>query len=133
MVIVLWLPVSLFSFAWSQTHFPQRRGVMVQLREGGLRVQYSSPASFGAGVRGSGFAWISYSFRYGVRPYSVWYFDPQFRVTEVSLPLWLLAAICLAWPVTSFILARRKRKRGFPVEPKPSRECRGDWLTGTRP
>ena len=33
-----------------------------------------------------------------------------------SLPLWLLAFLCLAWPVTSFLLARRRRGRGFPVE-----------------
>ena len=34
------------------------------------------------------------------------------------IPLWLLAAICLAWPVTSLLLARRRRKgRGFAVEP----------------
>ena len=36
----------------------------------------------------------------------------------VSLPLWLPCVICLAWPVTSFIIARRRHKRGFPVEPK---------------
>ena len=36
----------------------------------------------------------------------------------ISIPLWLLAAICLAWPVTSLLLARRRRKgRGFAVEP----------------
>ena len=34
----------------------------------------------------------------------------------VSIPLWLPAAVCLAWPVTSFLLARRTRRRGFPVE-----------------
>ena len=36
----------------------------------------------------------------------------------VSVPLWLLALLCLAWPVTSFIIHRRRHKRGFPVEPK---------------
>jgi hypothetical protein len=36
------------------------------------------------------------------------------------IPLWLLAFICLAWPVTSFIVARRRRKgRGFEVEARP--------------
>ena len=35
----------------------------------------------------------------------------------VVVPLWLVAFLCLAWPVTSFILARRRRKgRGFEVE-----------------
>ena len=41
-----------------------------------------------------------------------------FVLTSVRLPLWLLAAICLAWPVTSFIIHRRRHKRGFPIEPK---------------
>jgi hypothetical protein len=43
--------------------------------------------------------------------------------TFYTIPLWLLSAICLAWPVTSFILARRKPKRGFPVEPKAGGEA----------
>jgi hypothetical protein len=34
----------------------------------------------------------------------------------LSIPLWLLAFLCLAWPVTSFLLARRRRGRGFEVE-----------------
>src|SRR5688572_174477 len=39
------------------------------------------------------------------------------KVTTLRLPLWLLAAICLVWPVTSLLLARRRRKgRGFTVE-----------------
>ena len=38
-------------------------------------------------------------------------------VTWIAVPLWLLAFLCLAWPVTSFILARRRRKgRGFEVQ-----------------
>ena len=38
----------------------------------------------------------------------------------VEIPLWLLAFICLAWPGTSFILARRRRKaRGFEVGARP--------------
>src|SRR5688572_13440184 len=38
------------------------------------------------------------------------------RLYLFSMPLWLLAFLCLAWPVTSFLLARRRRGRGFPVE-----------------
>ena len=42
------------------------------------------------------------------------------KSVDVRVPLWLLAAICLAWPVTSLLLARRRRKgRGFAVEPDP--------------
>jgi hypothetical protein len=37
---------------------------------------------------------------------------------DLDVPLWLLSVICLAWPVTSLLLARRRRKgRGFAVEP----------------
>ena len=35
--------------------------------------------------------------------------------TWVTFPLWLLAAVCLAWPTTSFLLARRRQGRGFEV------------------
>jgi hypothetical protein len=37
-------------------------------------------------------------------------------MTSLRIPLWLLAAVCLAWPVTSFIVARWRRGRGFEVE-----------------
>jgi hypothetical protein len=33
-----------------------------------------------------------------------------------SVPFWLLAAVCLPWPVTSFLVRRRRRGRGFEVE-----------------
>ena len=44
-------------------------------------------------------------------------------VTVITLPLWLLAFLCLAWPVISFVIARRRRRwRGFEVEVR-SEEC----------
>src|SRR5688572_7239424 len=40
-------------------------------------------------------------------------------VTHIRVPLWLLAFLCLAWPVTSFIVARRtRRSRGFEMGAK---------------
>jgi hypothetical protein len=33
----------------------------------------------------------------------------------VCAPMWMISLICLAWPVSSFIIARRRHKRGFPV------------------
>lgn len=39
-----------------------------------------------------------------------------------DIPLWLLAVLCLAWPVISFIVHRRKRQRGFTVEAVGTRE-----------
>ena len=42
---------------------------------------------------------------------------------HVVIPLWLLAVLCLAWPVTSFVIARRRRgTRGFDVEPSQRAE-----------
>jgi hypothetical protein len=41
-----------------------------------------------------------------------------FSYVSVSVPLWLLATICLAWPVTSLLVRRRRRGRGFEVEAK---------------
>jgi hypothetical protein len=47
-------------------------------------------------------------------------YGPEWISYVVRLPLWLLCAICLAWPVTSFVIARRRRKgRGFEVEARP--------------
>ncbi len=46
---------------------------------------------------------------------SVWY-HPSIPLLNIRIPLWLLAALCLAWPVTSFIVGRRRRRRGFAVE-----------------
>src|SRR5688500_15156224 len=40
------------------------------------------------------------------------------KVTEVTSPLWLIAAVCLGWPVTSLVVRRRRRGRGFEVEGK---------------
>jgi hypothetical protein len=36
----------------------------------------------------------------------------------LTLPLWFVSALCLAWPVTSLLVRRRRRGRGFEVEAK---------------
>ena len=51
------------------------------------------------------------------RPRYLYYSDADTTTVVVGVPLWLLSLLCLAWPVSSFIIARRKQKRGFPVEP----------------
>jgi hypothetical protein len=56
-----------------------------------------------------------------VRPsaWPSWYFERMSHgsLSIIFIPLWLLAAVCLAWPVTSLLLARRRGKgRGFAVE-----------------
>ena len=58
------------------------------------------------------------------------YFDSvladQFWVTvewrdiyHVHVPLWMVALLCLAWPVMSFVM-RKRRRRGFEVEARTS-------------
>ena len=42
----------------------------------------------------------------------------NFALKVYMIPLLPVAFACLAWPVTSFVVARRRRRRrGFPVEP----------------
>jgi hypothetical protein len=41
------------------------------------------------------------------------------RYWTLRMPFWLLAVLCLAWPVTSLLLVRRRRKgRGFEIRMK---------------
>lgn len=54
--------------------------------------------------------WPSYNDYSLTNPYA------SYRQRIVTLPLWLLCAFCLAWPVASFHVQRRRRRRGFPVD-----------------
>src|SRR5688572_21687111 len=51
---------------------------------------------------------------------------PRFVVAILQIPFWLLAAVCLAWPVTSFLVRRRRRGRGFEVETKAAGDPAAD-------
>src|SRR5688572_15106528 len=43
--------------------------------------------------------------------------NPSHDVGFIWLPIWATAMLALAWPVTSFVIARRRRRgRGFEVE-----------------
>ena len=64
---------------------------------------------------------------YYARPRYESSFSPGFRMHQVSIPVWLLAVFCLAWPVTSFLVRRRRRGRGFAVETKTA----GDPVTAS--
>ena len=117
--LLLWLPLSFYFFV-------------------GLFTPLSSTTSVGGGVRfvyyPSAFSW---SCSYGQRP-------PEFKghpavffpqvlqwpegVYVLDIPLWLLAFLCLAWPVTSFIIHRRRHKRGFPVV-QPELSCQKSELS----
>lgn len=63
-----------------------------------------------ARVRTSDALWPNYSAESTSNPYV------SYRLRTVRLPLWLLCALCLAWPMTYWIAQRRKRTRGFSIE-----------------
>jgi hypothetical protein len=55
-------------------------------------------------------------FSSAVRSDVLWPSLNRIKGYQLVLPLWILAAICLAWPTTAFVARRRKRQRGFLVE-----------------
>lgn len=117
-VLLAWIPVSLFVIVEAAT--PRVRvevdftSVAVQIIQGdpprrilhnpGLRLyrQVFGPAPYGL-----------------LLPGTMRFNGPDFGMREIRVPLWIVSFLCLAWPVTSFIVARRGRKgRGFEVEAK---------------
>lgn len=55
-------------------------------------------------------------------------FDDDGMTVFITLPLWLVSALCLVWPVTSFMVGRRIRRRGFPVRPAELGDQRSEVL-----
>lgn len=53
------------------------------------------------------------------RPRAARFTAPRHSSVNVGIPLWQLALVCLAWPVTSFF-GRRRQGRGFTVEDEDS-------------
>ena len=52
-------------------------------------------------------------------PARYYYAHHNVAISFIAIPFWLLAFLCLAWPVTSFVIARRRRRgQGLPVEAK---------------
>jgi hypothetical protein len=98
-VIVTWASAAI-EISWLEEVSPN-----IPLDPAGLEIE-SGPASYGLLPK------------YSARPFFERFTVSGWASTTLHLPLWLLAAICLAWPVTSLLLARRRRKgRGFAVEP----------------
>jgi hypothetical protein len=68
-----------------------------------------------------------------LRPEWVNWSDPQRLRVLASIPFWLLASLCLAWPVTSFVIARRRRRgRGFPSRRRRIRSPKGALPAGAQ-
>ena len=121
---LLWLPVSWFYAVGC--YWPQI-SIAAESSGGGLRAQaHLRPYPRLMLVPGPYFERATpedLAFNDAILPRFVWYNKAPMKTLTVSLPLWLLAFICLAWPATSFLIARRRHKRGFPIEPKGGGEA----------
>lgn len=118
-MLIAWIP-----FSWLYAPGVSNSRVALYLGNGALEMVFDRPfpepgLSFGV----SGYS--SATRRYSRGLWATYEPNPTWGTT-VSIPLWLLALLCLAWPVTSFIRARRRRGRGFEVEAKaPSDSTEG--------
>jgi hypothetical protein len=113
--LLAWLPASYLLYCGLTVPLPTMYGGELSLDRGvaKLRITDSVPSCPNERARSEfEWEWVAdrrepagrhFSFHRGAAP---WPF------TSGSLPLWLLSAACLAWPVTSFALARRGRNRG---------------------
>ena len=128
LILLLWLPVS-FKVTCSISLPEPFRGLVLSCRSGYVRVAWYSPELrevmvVEARVRfepANRIRWhrrLAWA-RYGWEDVT----NPGEGRSALYIPLWLLAFLCLAWPVAYFILARRRHKRGFPVEPKGGGEA----------
>src|SRR5688500_16378005 len=119
---LLWLPASFFVAIDAGTRYDGIRGecgmlmIRYPYRERPPTNSFEPSVSFDK-------PWGGQSLRRIILPdFNLWDWIPIRHVAVVtlrviSIPLWLLACLCLAWPVTSLLLARRRRKgRGFAVE-----------------
>src|SRR5688572_19038354 len=112
-VLCVWLPLSYVFSGWLT--LPGAHSALIISSWDGLAqvyVRWDSPSRLSPSA-GMG---INTSYEQGFRPrtHPTWrHFEPGFlqpnTETYVFLPIWLLAAICLAWPVTSLLLALRRR------------------------
>jgi hypothetical protein len=120
-VLLVCLPISL----WRRptiTGVSPHGNAAIHLEHGALTVWvYSGEQPLGYAFDDFWVANIAFS-NAKIREHALWPWWRSNKVSiaedDLSIPLWLLATICLAWPVTALLLARRRRKgRGFAVEP----------------
>src|SRR5687767_12391167 len=119
--IVLWLPVSYLAFASLKVPLPSNQYVFVHTTWGRFR--------FVAVETGSTFGEPPSLISYGVTDGEAERQRPMIahgssvgpagagKIFWVHIPIYCVAFLCLAWPVTSFVIARRRRGlRGFEVQ-----------------
>lgn len=122
--LLVWIPASFVFVVRLQLPSPAGHAGFHSV-DGDMVLWHVTPSSRSpwVGVQARGW-WDSYSgdlFAHRQRERALWPHAWKVplsttRVVHIIIPLWLLAAVCLAWPVTSFIVARRRRRgRGFEV------------------
>ena len=116
-----WLPISFFTEAWLFAVGQNSWVFDVQVYSGTLQVLFMPGPELpevgygiaGARERPSPPLWPT--------TFHAYRSDGVYEGRLVFLPLWLPALLCLAWPVTSFLLGRRRRgARGFEVQAGPA-------------
>ena|SRR5687768_9811210 len=116
----LWWGSALSTWPFKRTY--------IHWKDGCIQLSFLTRSDRNIPLDDAGFNLEAGPVQYGLRPRHHWwpefsrFVDPGWVSTSLLVPLWLLAFLCLAWPVTSFIVARRKRRRGFPVEPTHAEE-----------
>jgi hypothetical protein len=111
--LLLWLPLSFYAAAWAGGPW-LLNGIQITTYKGAVVVWvatkgYSLPRPLAGAIWKSGTDSTDPS---AVFPSYRWPANQVGSAIIVTLPLWLLAAVCLAWPVTSFLLAAEAQGAG---------------------
>lgn len=116
--VLLWLPISFWFWTSIYSMYPIK-GIGVMISEGSFNVNLYEQAGF---IEDWGIV-ISKRPQDAPREFAHCLL-PDWSIAEppyvrhwVGIPLWIVAALCLAWPVASLVIHRRRLPRGFPVEP----------------
>ena len=111
-VLLIWVPASLYLYVSLRAPWPAG-GAELRAVEGAVSVI----------IHRQDDVFVTYTASLERQYYTSVFMDHLWPVVQswqdihyVQIPLWLLAAICLAWPVTSYVVQRRRRGRGFAVE-----------------
>ena len=141
LALLLWLPVSYYSMIRTYSPWPRACGLSSTHGAAYFYCHVELPLPPGVTVTrrmpDPSFPIVNFVATRDFRDFEPWLIArdawvPRYNVLPVwnravlRIPLWLLAAACLAWPVTSFLVRRRRRGRGFEVETKAAGDPAAD-------
>src|SRR5687768_587444 len=111
---LVWLPISFFTYVWYAASVSETGSWRLSVSEGAAGFLYVSESgltpTLGVGFEtGAPVNW-SWAVESAAWPEYERASSTSFLGLDLSIPLWLLALLCLAWPVTSLLLARRRGK-----------------------